>query len=75
MSSLTLSTTMNACEIDESDSVWDCDVDKLSERDMLNSRAQRTLKLNGVSPDAWVLDDGVKKYIAGVRRENWAYFL
>ncbi|MFB1020110.1 MAG: hypothetical protein QMC37_07720, partial [Flavobacteriales bacterium] len=43
--------------------------------DMLNSRAQRTLKLNGVSPDAWVLDDGVKKYIAGVRRENWAYFL
>jgi hypothetical protein len=43
--------------------------------DMLNSRAQRTLKLNGVTPDAWVLDDGVKKYIAGVRRENWAYFL
>jgi hypothetical protein len=35
MSSLTLSTTMNACEIDESDSVWDCDVDKLSEHETL----------------------------------------
>ena len=41
---------------------------------MLNSRAQRALKLQGVTPDAWVVDDGVKKYIA-CRRENWAYFL
>ena len=43
--------------------------------DMLNSRAQKLLKLNGVTPDAWVIDDGIKKYIAGVRRENWAYFI
>ena len=44
--------------------------------DMLNSRAQRTLKaISGVTPDAWVLDDGVKKYIAGVRRENFDYYL
>jgi len=43
--------------------------------DMLNSRAHKTLKINGVTPDAWVVDDGVKKYVAGVRRENWAYFL
>ena len=43
--------------------------------DMLNSRAQKILKLNGVAPDAWVVDDGIKKYIAGVRRENFAYHL
>jgi hypothetical protein len=43
--------------------------------DMLNSRAQKILKLNGVTPDAWIVDDGIKKYIAGVRRENWAYFI
>ena len=43
--------------------------------DMLNSRAHKTLKINGVTPDAWVVDEGVKKYVAGVRRENWAYFI
>ena len=42
--------------------------------DMLNSRAQKILKLNGVTPDAWIVDDGIKKYIA-TRRENFAYFL
>jgi len=51
-------------EIQKSDHGWE----------MLNSRAQRSLKLNGVTPDAWVVDDGVKKYIAS-RRESWAYFL
>ena len=51
-------------EIQKSDHGWE----------MLNSRAQRNLKLHGVSPDAWVVDDGVKKYIAS-RRESWAYFL
>ena len=43
--------------------------------DMLNSRAQKILKLNGVTPDAWVVDDGIKKYIAGARRENFDYYL
>ena len=53
-------------EIQKSDHGWD----------MLNSRAQRVLKaVSGVTPDAWILDDGVKKYIAGVRRENFDYFL
>lgn len=51
-------------EIQKTDHGWE----------MLNSRAQRALKLQGVTPDAWVVDDGVKKYIA-CRRENWAYFL
>jgi hypothetical protein len=51
-------------EIQKTDHGWE----------MLNSRAQRTLRLMNVVPDAWVLDDGVKKYIA-TRRENWAYFL
>ena len=51
-------------EIQKTDHGWE----------MLNSRAQRALKLQGVTPDAWVVDDGVKKYIAS-RRENWAYFL
>lgn len=51
-------------EIQKSDHGWE----------MLNSRAQRNLKLHGVTPDAWIVDDGVKKYIAS-RRESWAYFL
>jgi hypothetical protein len=51
-------------EIQKSDHGWE----------MLNSRAQRTLRIAGVTPDAWVVDDGVKKYIAS-RRESWAYFL
>ena len=51
-------------EIQKTDHGWE----------MLNSRAQRALKLQGVTPDAWIVDDGVKKYIAS-RRESWAYFL
>lgn len=52
-------------EIQKSDYGWD----------MLNTRAHKTLKINGVTPDCWVVNEGVKSYIAGLRRENWAYFL
>lgn len=35
-------------EIQKTDHGWE----------MLNSRAQKALKLHGVTPDAWVVDDG-----------------
>ena len=43
--------------------------------DMLTSAACKALKLGGVTPDCWVVDDGVKQYVANVRRENFQYFL
>ena len=43
--------------------------------DMLTSHACKQLKLAGATPDCWIVDDGVKKYVAGVRRENFQYFL
>ena len=52
-------------EIQKSDYGWD----------MLNTRAHKMLKINGVTPDCWVVNEGVKSYIAGLRRENWSYFL
>ena len=43
--------------------------------DMLNTRAHKALRVNGVTLDSWVVNEGVKSYVAGLRRENWAYFL
>ena len=43
--------------------------------DMLNARAFKALKLNGVVPDAWVVPEGTRTHVSNISRENFSYFL
>lgn len=44
--------------------------------DLLHTRLKRAMTTrNGVEPDMWILNEGVKLYLTNVRRENFVSFL
>jgi hypothetical protein len=43
--------------------------------DMLDNKAKKYLKSNGVTPDTWVVPEGMFSYLSLVRPENRDYFL
>ncbi|KAK3249324.1 hypothetical protein CYMTET_41269 [Cymbomonas tetramitiformis] len=43
--------------------------------DLLDSRCKRYLRSKNVTPDTWIIPEGLKPYISQVRRENYTYML
>eukprot|EP00854_Cymbomonas_tetramitiformis_P032935 gene32935-42006_t len=43
--------------------------------DLLDSRCKRFLRSKNVTPDTWIIPEGLKPYISQVRRENYTYML
>ncbi|KAK3247742.1 hypothetical protein CYMTET_42775 [Cymbomonas tetramitiformis] len=43
--------------------------------DLLDSRCKRYLRSKNVTPDTWIIPEGLKPYISQVRRENYSYML